>query len=310
MREFDVMDKICVIMSTYNGETFLKEQLDSIFAQTGVYVSVVVRDDGSIDNTINQLKEYSHPNKKLHIIEGINVGCKKSFHEAAKYAIQKFPEYKYFAFADQDDYWLPEKLQTGIRRLNEETVSPNLYFCPPTIVDSKLNPLGIQWENNHFLSLGEAYLAQPCAGCTMVFDKRALELFLLADPDDMSLHDSWIYKTVLACGGKIVEDTESYILYRQHGNNVVGTQTQWSKWKRRFRVFTKGNCYRSNQVKQIFNTYNSMMNEESLSITQRLIDYQKKGIKNKIRILCDREYRTKKVLNNILFTISLLFNRF
>lgn len=161
--------------------------------------------------------------------------------------------------------------------------SPAIYFCPPAIVDSNLKPIKKEWHHSHLLNLEEACIAQPCAGCTMVFNRKALELFLLGDPDKMSLHDSWMYKTVLACGGTAVEDQTPHIMYRQHGNNVVGTGSFSSRWARRFDNFVSKSAYRSGQVKGILATYRDYMPESNIKLAEALSYYKENGILNKLQ---------------------------
>ena len=187
---------------------------------------------------------------------------------------------------------------------------PLLYFCPPKIVDERLQPMNVKWPVRHKLNFEEACLAQPCAGCTMVFNRRALELFLLGNPDKMCLHDSWMYKTVLACGGKIIEDNESHILYRQHGNNVVGTQTFTSRWKRRINNFMSKNRYRSNQVAEILSTYHDYMPSHNIDTAKTLSEYCNLNLVSRIKVALNKKYRTLNRINNFLFITAILFKRY
>lgn len=308
------MEKIAVIMSTYNGEKFLAEQLDSILHQENVDVRIVVRDDGSSDGTTAILHEYCDKYPNITVLNEVNAGCKKSFFLAARQAFTNFQDIRYFAFSDQDDVWLPEKLNVGIAGLNKlektDPALPYLYFCPPRIVDQSLQPIDKEWKGNHYLNFEEACISQPCAGCTMVFNRQALELFLLGDPDKMSMHDSWIYKTVLACGGQIHEDSTPHILYRQHGNNVIGTGSFSSRWKRRFQNFTGKSRYRSGQVGRILDTYRNYMTPSAIDTATRLSQYKNSGIINKLKIITNPRYRTTRGMHNLLFKTAVLFNRY
>ena len=308
------MDKITVIMSTYNGSRFLDEQIESILHQDGVDLHLVIRDDGSTDTTPEIIKKYKDSYPCIDNLIDKNVGCKKSFYLCAKHAFDKNKDCEYFAFSDQDDYWMPDKLISGIESIKKESYNnpnlPYLYFCAPKIVDGNLAPLDIHWNSNHFLNFEEACMAQPCAGCTMIFNRKALELFLLGNPDEMSMHDSWLYKTVLACGGKIIEDATPHMLYRQHGNNVIGTGSFSGRWKRRFENFTGKSKYRSGQVRGILKTYRKHMPEDIINVAETLSGYQENGIINKLRIIADKRFRTRNKMHNSLFKIAILFNRY
>ena len=111
------MEKILVMMSTYNGEKYIREQIDSILHQKDVKVDIVVRDDGSKDNTQNILKNYSSKYKNIKWSQGDNVGPCKSFLEL----LYSSGEYEYYAFADQDDYWYPNKLKAATEKMKNYT---------------------------------------------------------------------------------------------------------------------------------------------------------------------------------------------
>ena len=127
------MEKVLVLMSTYNGERFLEEQLATIFAQEGVSVSVLVRDDGSTDGTCRMLETW----KRTHCLDyicGDNVGAARSFF----LLLQQAPASTYYAFADQDDVWLDDKLYSAIQQIEKYDDVPALYFCQTQLVDKNL----------------------------------------------------------------------------------------------------------------------------------------------------------------------------
>lgn len=306
------MEKIAVILSTFNGERFLCEQIDSILNQKDVEVHLYIRDDGSTDSTPEILKEYQSEYSNINVYYDSNKGCKESFYICAVYALAEEDDTKYFAFADQDDYWMEDKLQVGIRKLKESINenAPKLYFCTPKIVDKDLNPLDIEWNNKHLLNFEEACLVQPCAGCTMIFNRRSLELFLKGFPKKMSLHDSWMYKCVLACGGYVVEDTESHIFYRQHGNNVVGTSSFSSRWKRRYNNFINKNRYRSIQIKYILDTYCNYMPPRTIESAKILSSYTEINLYQRIRLAFNPKFRLNSFMHNLMFKLAIISKRY
>ena len=128
--------RILVLVSTYNGERYLSQQLDSILNQKGVNVSVLVRDDGSSDNTIRILEDYEKRNQNLHYYQGTNVGPIMSFFDLLNQA----KGYEYYAFCDQDDVWDDDKLSSAILLLDKEPDSlPVLYCSNLKVVDENLN---------------------------------------------------------------------------------------------------------------------------------------------------------------------------
>lgn len=229
------MKQVAIIISTYNGEQFIEQQLESLFSQTDVEISIFVRDDCSTDNTLSLLEKYSN---KLTIIENnrINLGVGNSFMETL-YSVGD--SFDYYAFCDQDDVWLEEKLSKAIFKLENET-EPALYCSNQTLVDKNLSVLG----ERHKESLSTSYLQvlnnNKLTGCTMVWNKE-LQIALLATENRPSsnllkirIHDVWV-AMVASVIGKIIYDSNSYIYYRQHENNVVGVRKEklLSIWRKK-----------------------------------------------------------------------------
>lgn len=305
------MKGVLVLMSTYNGEKYLRAQLDSILNQRKINVNILVRDDGSKDSTVSILEEYSakYPNK-LKILPEHNVGCRNSFMFLMKLAAKKYSNYDYYAFADQDDVWLPDKLYAGVLALDKEQNPIRLYYCHPTLVDSNLRPIKVTSNLSHaFNTLGEAFILQPCIGCAMIFSPLLLQKASLVDPALMYIHDAWTYKVCLVLGGKVIQDITSHILYRQHSSNTIGSsQSLITKFRRRYNWFREANRLISRQAKVLMDCYEKEIPDlEAENITQ-LITYTD-SLKTKIRILCSRYFRSYKLSHNLMFKFAILFNR-
>ncbi|MDE6946676.1 MAG: glycosyltransferase family 2 protein [Anaeroplasmataceae bacterium] len=218
--------RIAVIMSSYNGEKFIEEQINSILGQTNVEVGLYIRDDGSSDGTLDILKKYSQ-NSNIHLVQfenDTNLGVCYSFLKTLQYAIEQEPNTEYFSFADQDDVWLPQKLEKAIEKIKSYKNDYVVYYSNKTFVNKTLeliNKEKIKFYDDFF----EAYCSSLASGCTMVFNKKMAKLSLTPLPQNAEFHDSWIYRLNKYVHGKIVFDKNSYILYRQHGNNVCGSAT-------------------------------------------------------------------------------------
>ena len=127
--------EICVLLSTYNGEKYLREQLDSLVCQENVELKILIRDDGSKDSTLQILKEYSKKDARITYFVGNNVGPAQSFFDL----IIKSPDADYYAFCDQDDVWDKDKLEIAVGFLEKEDNSkPNMYYSNLRIVDQNL----------------------------------------------------------------------------------------------------------------------------------------------------------------------------
>ena len=130
--------KINVLLSTYNGELYIAEQLDSLLRQTVIdNMKIIIRDDGSTDSTLKIIEEYKSKNSNIIFYRGENLKPAKSFW----HLLQNCDEADYFAFCDQDDVWDEDKLEVAINQLKEHDDVPALYFSDARVVDSELNLL-------------------------------------------------------------------------------------------------------------------------------------------------------------------------
>lgn len=217
--------RFLILMSTYNGEQFLIEQIDSILKQNDVDVFILIRDDGSQDKTVEILKQYEekHPNQ-ISLVLGENLGFSGSFHELTKIASEKYTfQFDYFAFSDQDDIWLPNKLKVAGDYLKQNDLNKNipiLYCSNLDVVDEELHKLRIMRNFEHF-DRATSFVVCMATGCTCVFNAVALNQFANTFNVKLYFHDYWMYLMSLY-GGRVIYDKHSYILYRQHGKNVIG----------------------------------------------------------------------------------------
>jgi rhamnosyltransferase len=214
------MKRVTVLMSVYNGQRYLKEQIDSILNQKNIDVNIIIRDDGSTDYTINVLNEYSN-NPQIQIHSGKNVGCARSFMELIYNCNM---ETEYYAFSDQDDFWLENKLCRAVEKLDEfPTDNESLYYSATKRVGADLEEITNPYKRDyHVEKFPGVLLAPSAAGCTMVFNQRLFEMLKKYTPQYLHMHDAWVICVCSAVKGNIFYDSESYILYRQHENNVVG----------------------------------------------------------------------------------------
>ncbi|MBN1970999.1 MAG: glycosyltransferase family 2 protein [Candidatus Delongbacteria bacterium] len=224
---------IDILLSTYNGEKFIEAQLKSIFTQTNRNFKLLIRDDNSIDNTIEILKKWKikFP-KQIEIFKGENnLGAKESFN----WLLQK-SEAEYIMFCDQDDVWLDNKIGTTLLKMKEyEALYPNLpilIHTDLTVVNENLQSIKKSFLDNIFLSgrfnsLKFYLIGNNVTGCTVMINKKCLELVSFI-PEKALMHDWWL---ALFCSlkGMIGFIDIQTILYRQHRNNKVGASSSISK---------------------------------------------------------------------------------
>ncbi len=219
----NVRQKVAVLMSTYNGEKYLRDQINSILSQKGVDVLLIVRDDGSSDHTIDILNEYKESTPNFELIYGKNCGSTHSFSTLLEYVYSKYEDNVLYSFADQDDVWLEEKLYVASQKVDSKSNRPVLYCSNLTCVNKELKYL----HNMRKDIIGPypkfSTLVEPIAtGCTMVFNSEAARLYLLKYDKSVRMHDIFM-SFVVAYFGEIYYDNKSYILYRQHGKNQIGS---------------------------------------------------------------------------------------
>jgi glycosyltransferase involved in cell wall biosynthesis len=222
--------EIDILLATYNGERFLREQIDSILGQDYEHLRVLARDDGSSDGTSEILKDYAarFPDRfEVLPSENASGSAKLNF-----LLLMKAATADHICFCDQDDVWLPNKLsrtKEAMDRLKSDwgTNLPLLVFTDLQVVDDKLNQLhpsfwaymGIDPERiNH---LNRLLVQGVVTGCTAMLNRRLLDLSLRM-PEEASMHDRWIALIASTLGKHAIVKSPT-ILYRQHDRNVLGT---------------------------------------------------------------------------------------
>ena len=213
--------KVCVLMSTYNGEKYIEEQIHSILEQKGNFeLTLLIRDDGSSDLTRQILEQYSNKNCNVLWYAGKNLGSTWSFFKL----VDDAPEADYYAFSDQDDYWLPNKINEALRILYKNEDIPVLYSGKKRIVDKYLKDIAQNDVEPEKGLLNALFKRNKASGCTMVFNQAMRELLMthkVSQRNEAIYHDSWAFK-LAEIYGKNIFDNNAYILYRQHDNNVAG----------------------------------------------------------------------------------------
>lgn len=295
--------KVIALMSTYNGERFLQPQIDSIICQKDVEISVLVRDDGSTDSTMSLLESYVKQGASLLPYSGANLGPARSFMQLLADA----PLSDYYCFADQDDYWNPEKSSVAVSALETYTHQniPALYFCQTQLADEQLSPLP-SVIINPLLTLGESLVYQFIGGCTMVMNEAMRKIVLQYTPKRLFMHDVWVYCIAQSVGAKIVFDSTPHMLYRQHSNNVVGQGfSKFTALKRRFNRVFGGSHVRSVIAKELIEGYASAMPEENRQMVAMMANYDQ-SMKSRFQLAFDKRFVCSNKKTYRLFQMAVL----
>ncbi len=240
---------VAVLMCTYNGQSFIQEQLDSIAAQTHSHWQVWASDDGSTDGTLALLarQQSQWPQGKLHVLAGPQRGFACNF---LSMACNRDIDADFFAFSDQDDVWERDKLARALEWI--QTVPPDvpaLYCSRTRLVDDAGKEIGFSPLFEKPPGFANALLQSIAGGNTMVFNKAARALLQIAGPGvGVVTHDWWAYIVVTACGGQVHYDPQACLSYRQHQGNLVGSNATFAARFKRVRQLWQGQLRRWNDA--------------------------------------------------------------
>lgn len=279
--------RVLVLMSSYNGEKYISEQIVSILNQEGVNVHLLIRDDGSKDNTCPIIQNFN--DDRITLIKGNNIGCIDSFSSLVKEAVNLTNEYDYFAFSDQDDVWLSKKLFAGINKLTEvkDKTKPLLYACNLNIVDANNNFITISHQNNLTIRKGGLLVDSKFPGCAMIFNAKAVQYYNSKPPRGGLYHDHWLALICLFFG-KIIYDSQPYINYRQHANNVLGAHhfllSKQDEFKGKLKDFFQEKDtipHNAKEVGAFLDSFKPEMKDEDIRILETYLNYNK-SFKNRL----------------------------
>ena len=311
------MDKVLIMLSTYNGEKYLREQLDSLYAQEGVEIHILVRDDGSKDSTIEILNDYQQKLGRMTIHADENIGAAKSFYKLLLTAKFEFEKFEYYAFCDQDDVWNNDKLSYSLENLKLQKGKYRLFYSNVVVTDSTLSPIN-QIRSYGAETLQNNIIGNRQLGCTQVFNYELFDKItfgiLKAEYTFGSyfpLHDVWTSLVAFAYNADIVYGKEPTMCYRQHGANVVGGEKKslFKIWYCRFTRLRRYPNYKSIKCRYVLKTYNDIP-KVNHDILRKCAEYKEMGAIGRFSLAFDRSFHCNNFIENLGFTISVLLGRF
>jgi hypothetical protein len=239
-KEAPAARRVAILLSTYNGEEFLTEQLASLQAQSFRNWLLYWRDDGSTDATPRIMAEFIDllgAGRTIVVPGDGRVGASESFLRLLRAAHADGCEFA--AFADQDDVWLPEKIARGLAALGEvPAATPALYCARQVLVDVGLRRIALSPIVRNPPAFPAALTQNVATGCTVMLNQAAISLIAASRAPGGTLHDWWCYLVVAAAGGRLMFDATPVVLYRQHGANMVGAPS--SLLRRGFAALLRG----------------------------------------------------------------------
>ena len=214
------MKRICVLMATYNPESYIFEQVQSIINQKDVQIEIIIRDDGSINKEwIKNVKEFSN---NITIIEGNNLGIAGNIKALIDYAFNNNIQADYWAYSDQDDYWDNDKLSSAVQKLDKmDNSKPCVYYSNLLVCDKLLNPNHNHFAKDEIKNSKEQGLARYATyACTTVFNKEMLRTLSKNGFGGLEF-DVAIYLIGIYVGESYYDEIP-HIHYRMHGDNLSG----------------------------------------------------------------------------------------
>jgi glycosyltransferase involved in cell wall biosynthesis len=298
-----------IILSTFNGSTFLEQQLDSLAMQTHKRIGILVRDDGSSDATL-ALLDRAKLNGRIEVLpSGTNIGATQSFFELLKYATETTADY--IAFCDQDDVWRPDKISRALASLSAVDDRAAMYSSRAEIVGEDLTPLGFTAAPSK-IGFGNALVENVCVGCTIVLNRKAVELLVENLPANVFAHDWWCY-LVLSCFGEIIFDNEAPIKYRQHGGNAFGVAhgplDRIQRSLHRFFGPGDGHHWQSTQASIFLKTFGDRIPAVQQQILKDFID-GKLHWRYRWRLAFSNKVWRQKGLDNLVWRALIMMNRY
>ncbi len=298
--------RVEILMATYNGEKYIKEQIESLLNQTYINWNLLIRDDGSSDETVKIIENYvkKYPEKiKLLKDNKNNLGVQYNFLELLEYSTQD-----YTMFCDQDDVWLDNKVEKTLKKmlLNEKKEIPILIYTDLTVVDKNLNVIHDSfWKYQNIDILNNNYekliVENNITGCTVMINKKLRELVFGKKFQNIIMHD-WLLGLLASLKGEIYLLEESLILYRQHGKNCAGAK----KTKENLNDLIKKIFILKRQILDTKKQANDILDKIELSSDRRekILEYvnlkNKSFLKRKIWLIKNKFIFQNKLIKKII----------
>ncbi len=303
--------KVAILLCTYNGERFLREQLDSFASQTYRNWSIHVSDDGSTDSTLEILEEYKSQlgEGKLFISHGPRQGFAKNFLSLIK---NREIIADYFAFSDQDDVWLDDKLSRSIAKIPRVPLNkPHLYCSRTRLVNSDLALLGFS-PSFKMRPCFENSLVQSLAGAnTMLINNATRDLMCrVADDAPVVAHDWLVYQLVTGCGGDVVFDQIPTLLYRQHEANLIGANATFRNQVIRILKMLTGRFSEWSTLNLIvLDSVRMELTENNRLILERFEAARKSGLLSRLRLMLKSGVYRQTIKGNISLIAAAILNK-
>ncbi|HFI0678031.1 TPA: glycosyltransferase family 2 protein [Streptococcus suis] len=304
--------KVNILMSTYNGQQFLAEQIRSIQEQSYTDWTLFIRDDGSSDNTKEILKDFERQDSRIHLIDNDksdNLGVIKSFHKLVNH-----DRADYYFFSDQDDVWLPNKLELSLKEAQNYLADlPLMVYMDLKVVNQDLEIMTesmVKSQSNHAnTELVQELTENTVTGGVAMINHALAEMW--QETDDILMHD-WYLALLASAFGNLVFIDQPGELYRQHSDNVLGARTlskRFKKWIRPHILFAVYWDLIKNSQKQARHLLQMPLSQSNRELIEAFVTIMDKPMIERFRILRKYGLRKNKAFHTLVFT-TLIVTKF
>jgi glycosyltransferase involved in cell wall biosynthesis len=303
--------RVDILLCTYNGQTFLPSQLDSIASQSVENWRLWVSDDGSNDQTLAILHGYQQKwgSDKLTVLTGPKKGSTANF---LSLSCRSEITSDYYAFSDQDDIWQPDKLECALNWLAAIPPEIPALFCSRTIiVDDENRAIGLSPLFTKPPSFANALIQNIGGGNTMVFNHTACKLVREVGADvNAVVHDWWLYMLVAGCGGRVYYDDKPSLRYRQHAANLIGKNSGWrARLVRVFMLLTGGFKDWNDRNIEVLMRIKPLLTDENSKILEQFATARKQPLFPRLAGLRKTGIYRQTLMGNIGLVVGALLNR-
>ena len=303
--------KVTILMSTYNGERFLAEQIESIRQQTHTDWQLLIRDDGSKDRTREIIQDFCQKDNRIRFVNPDsveNVGVIKSFFHLLKYQTSDF-----YLFSDQDDVWLPEKIELQLKEAGKyDNTLPLLVYMDLKVVDQELNIVHesmIQTQSDHAnTELLQELTENTVTGGVSMINQALADLWTGQEEYDLLMHD-WYLALLATALGKLIYIDQPGELYRQHASNVLGARTlrkRVKNWVRPHILFAKYWKLIKDSQAQASNLLDLPLSDENRELVENFVTIMDVPFRERWRRLRKYGYRKNRAFHTFVFTTLIL----
>ncbi|HEM6582931.1 glycosyltransferase family 2 protein [Streptococcus suis] len=304
--------KVNILMSTYNGQQFLAEQIRSIQEQTYTDWTLFIRDDGSSDNTKEILKDFERQDSRVYLIDSDksdNLGVIKSFHKLVNH-----DRADYYFFSDQDDVWLPNKLELSLNEAQNYPANlPLMVYMDLKVVNQDLEIMTesmVKSQSHHAnTELVQELTENTVTGGVAMINHTLAEMW--QETDDVLMHD-WYLALLASAFGNLVFIDQPGELYRQHSDNVLGARTlskRFKKWIRPHILFAVYWDLIKNSQKQARHLLQMPLSQSNRELIEAFVTIMDKPMLERFRILRKYGLRKNKTFHTLVFT-TLIVTKF